>query len=299
LSKRIVVAIAVAIAFPVAGAQAQENIQPDQWKAMPPGGCPANGFAKPVFGAFGPNGDAQMGYELASPCNGLEVRAAAIKVGLGRYVPLGLKNVSSMRYIGEGSYGSISDAKITAHISFVVPGIRMAVEGGAAKEIRVFADGRAWNENAPGLGESAVPTAAGSERQALIKLTPQGALWSIIEAEGTAKVSKAGGKTVLTGTSPYDGIPVTVTLAADNMIEQVSVRHGGHTYGAKFYDYKDHWDTGLSPNYLNFFPSRMVWTLDGKPLADLKTTDFKSNAYVVFPRTSSVAENPSATVASR
>ena len=31
------------------------------------------------------------------------------------------------------------------------------------------------------------------------------------------------------------------------------------------------------------FPSQISWTLDGRPLADLKVTAFKSNPYVVFP----------------
>ena len=31
------------------------------------------------------------------------------------------------------------------------------------------------------------------------------------------------------------------------------------------------------------FPSRLTWTLDGKPLADWRVTAFKSNPYVVFP----------------
>ena len=43
-----------------------------------------------------------------------------------------------------------------------------------------------------------------ADRVPLIKLTPFGAVWSVIEAEGHTVVSRtADGKTVLTGTSPH------------------------------------------------------------------------------------------------
>jgi hypothetical protein len=276
-----------------AAAQNDNIATPEQVMAIPPGGCPAGGYSKPIFHAFGPNGDSQMGYEIAGPCVGLELRKAAIATGMARMVPLGVKNVSRARFSAEGVIQGVTGAKVTAFMSYQGSGMRLVLEGagprGAVKEVRVFSGAEAWNESAPGEGESAAPAGALAERQAMLKLTPHGALWSLIEAEGHAKVTQVGGKTVITGASPYDRIPVTVTLGADDRPELVQVTHGGHRYEARFFDYADHWDTGTSPNYLVFFPRRLVWTVDGRPMAELTTTDFKQNAYMVFPRPSQIA----------
>ena len=133
------------------------------------------------------------------------------------------------------------------------------------------------------------------DRLPLIKLTPFGAVWSVIEAEGHTVVSKtADGKTVLTGTSPYDGIETSVTVEDSRQHPKlgpydptelirlpvaVTVKANGHTYGATFADYRG----DLEPNVWMIFPTTIKWTLDGKPLADLKVTFFRSNPYIVFP----------------
>jgi len=59
----------------------------------------------------------------------------------------------------------------------------------------------------------------------------------------------------------------------------VTAKAHGHVYGATFADYRDNWE----PNVWMIFPGRMTWTLDGKPLADLTVTYFRSNPYIVFP----------------
>ena len=46
-----------------------------------------------------------------------------------------------------------------------------------------------------------------------------------------------------------------------------------------FADYRGNWE----PNVWMIFPAEIKWTLDGKPLADLHTTFFRSNPYIVFP----------------
>jgi hypothetical protein len=53
----------------------------------------------------------------------------------------------------------------------------------------------------------------------------------------------------------------------------------GSTYTAQFEGYSDKWE---SP-YLLIYPSHIVWTDNGKPMADLNVTAFHSNPYVVFP----------------
>ena len=72
---------------------------------------------------------------------------------------------------------------------------------------------------------------------------------------------------------------VTTTLDKEHRPELVTVKANGHVYGATFADYRDTWESA----YLVIFPSQISWTIDGRPLADLKVTAFKSNPYVVFP----------------
>src|SRR5438093_479382 len=153
--------------------------------------CPPGGYAPPIYGVFGQNGGGgQTAYEIASPCIPKEVRDAAEAIGMGRTKPLGVKNVSTIMFSAEGTFadqgGTNKLSKADFHISYVVPAMRMFLNGTHAdgkplKEIRVFADTYAWNEAKEGVdATSAMATV--TERAPLIKLTPFGALWSVIEA---------------------------------------------------------------------------------------------------------------------
>lgn len=251
--------------------------------APPAPSCPPSGRYPPLYGTFGDNDGVTRAYEIASPCTPKIVRDASEAIGLGRYVPLGIKNVTTIRFWSEGKLadanGHLKNAKVDVGISYVFPGIRMVIDrdgGRLADEIRVFANGKAWNEMQPGVGD--VPSSA-TDREVLIKLTPFGGLWSVIEAEGNVAVSTAGGLTTIAGASPYDGIPVSVTLDSKNLPIRVEAKANGKSYVASFADYSDRWE---SP-YLVIFPERVTWTIDDRPFADLTTTAFKSNPYVVFP----------------
>src|SRR5205814_3546630 len=113
--------------------------------------CPPGGYAPPLYGTFGQNGGGgQTAYEIASPCIPQEVRAAAEAVGMGRTKPLGVKNVITIMFSAEGTLagagpGMDTLTKADFQISYVVPAMRMALEGSRAdgkplREIRVFAD---------------------------------------------------------------------------------------------------------------------------------------------------------------
>jgi hypothetical protein len=250
--------------------------------------CPPSGYSPPYYAMFGQNGgDGTTAYEIASPCIGKEVREAAVAIGMGRNKLLGVKNVITIMFSATGTMddagGIVKLSKSDFHIAFYVPAMRIFLDGTRAngqplKEIRVFADTHAWNETKEGMGATAAMNTV-NERAPLVKLTPFGALWSVIEAEGHTTVTTLNGKTVLTGTSPLDGIEVSTTLDDQHRPTQVTAKANGHTYGATFADYRDTWE----PKYLVIFPARITWTLDGKPLADLTVTAFKSNPYVVFP----------------
>lgn len=246
--------------------------------------CPPSGYSPPYYALFGQNGgDGPTAYEIASPCVGQAVRDAAIAIGMGRNRLLGVKNVITIMFSAEGTFAGDRLTRGDFHIAYYLPAMRMFLEGTRRtgtplKEIRVFADTYAWNETEEGSGVTPAMNAV-NDRALLMKLTPFGALWSVIEAEGHTKVTTLGGRTVLTGTSPYDGIEISTTLDNEHRPVEVTAKGNGHTYGATFADYRDTWE----PRYLVIFPSRIRWTVDGKPLADLKVTAFKSNPYVVFP----------------
>jgi hypothetical protein len=267
--------------------------------------CPPSGYGTQAYYAmFGQNGgDGATAYEVASPCIGKDVREVAESIGMGRNKVLGVKSVIGVQFKADGTFADgpgmakLSNAEF--HIAYYIPAMRMFLNGTKAdgmpmKEIRVFADQYAWNEAQEGRGATAAMNTLG-DRLPLIKLTPFGALWSLVEAEGHTVVSKAAdGKTVLTGTSPYDGIDVAVTIDDNRQHPKlgpyeptelirlpvaVTAKANGHTYGATFADYRG----DLEPNVWMIFPTNIKWTLDGKPLADLHVTFFRSNPYIVFP----------------
>jgi hypothetical protein len=256
------------------------------------------------YAQFGQNGgDGNTAYEIASPCIGKDVREVAESIGMGRNKLLGVKNVITIMFSAEGSMADAGGtAKLTKsdfHMAYYLPAMRMLLNGTRAngqplKDIRVFSGDYAWNEAQEGRGAtSAMGTL--NDRAPLLKLTPFGALWSLVEAEAHTVVSKTpDGKTVLTGTSPYDGIEVSMTV--EDRIDHprlgpyapgetvrlpitVTAKANGHVYGASFANYRGDWE----PNVWMIFPQDLKWTLDGKPLADLKVTYFRSNPYVVFP----------------
>jgi hypothetical protein len=267
--------------------------------------CPASGYgAQAYYGAFGQNGgDGQTAYEVASPCIGKDVREVAESVGMGRNTVLGVKNVIGVQFRANGTMadgaGMAKLQNAEFHIAYYIPAMRAMLKGTKANgqplnEIRVFADQYAWNETQEGRGATAAMNTL-NDRVPLTKLTPFGAMWSVIEAEGHTVVSKtADGKTLLTGTSPYDGIEVAITVEDSRQHVKlgpydptelirlpvaVTAKANGHTWGATFANYRG----DLEPNVWMIFPTQIKWTLDGKPLADLQVTFFRSNPYIVFP----------------
>ena len=266
--------------------------------------CSPDGYgAQGYYGLFAQNDDGFTAYEIASPCIGKDVREVAESIGMGRGKVMGVKNVIGVQFRVDGTMADGTGmARLTNaefHIAYYLPAMRMFLNGTKAngqplKEIRVFADRYAWNEAQEGRSATAALNTL-NDRAPLPKLTPFGAMWSVIEAEGHTVVSKTpDGKTVLTGTSPYDGMETSVTVedsrqhpklgpyAPTELIRlpvAVTVKTNGHTYGATFADYRG----DLEPNVWMIFPTTIKWTMDGKPLADLKVTFFRSNPYIVFP----------------
>ena len=266
--------------------------------------CAPNGYgAQRYYGMFAQNDDGFTAYELASPCIGKDVRDVAESIGMGRGKVMTVTSVIGVQFRADGTMadgaGMARLANAEFHLAYYLPAMRMFLKGTKANgqplnEIRVFANQYAWNESQEGRGATAATNTL-NDRLPLLKLTPFGAVWSLIDAEGHTVVTKtADGKTVLTGTSPYDGIETSVTVEDSRQHPKlgpyeptelirlpvaVTAKANGHTWGATFADYRG----DLEPNVWMIFPTTIKWTLDGKPLADLKVTFFRSNPYIVFP----------------
>jgi len=291
----------VTLAFVLAagGAGAQEAI-PNAPMAPDPAqkACPPGGYAKPIYGSFGDNDGLVRAYEIASPCVGPEVRAVASAIGMGRFKPLGVKNLSTMRFqakgrIADGRGRMVEAELVDVGIHYGLPALRIAIQGqagaAAVKEIRVISDAAAWDETEPGVGGKPAARGALRDRAPLLKLNPFGAVWSLVEAEGHVAIRKdKAGATVLTGASPFDGYEVAVTLDAEQRPVRAVVQAEGATWQADFDGYADSWE---SP-YLFVFPKHMVWRRAGKVVADLTVTAFHSNPYVVFPPPEPAAAAP-------
>ena len=289
----------------VAPGHAQEEAAPAAPAGRPawlpkPEPCPASGYAAPRYGLVGRNGgDGPAATEAASPCVPQAVQDAAEAVGMARAhggSPWGLKNVVTVMFAGSGTFAvdgakpqTVSRVDVQIHYGLPAARVMITSAAGAKPDIRVFNDGLAWTEVSEGVGGAAAPAAAAHEELVLTKLTPFGALWSEIEAEAHVKVMKVKGQTVLVGASPYDGIEVTTTLDDKNFPVSVSVKDGKNVYGATFANYhKNTWgqkdySTLWEPDYGVTFPTKITWTKNGRPYADLTVNEFKSNAYVVFP----------------
>ncbi len=267
-------------------AQFPDNITA-KMQAGPKFPCPPGGYYPPMYGIVGRNaGDGPAPTEAVSPCTPPEVVAAATSLGMARShfnSPLGVKAVMTIMFTAQGTFATDGKTarpieKLDFHVHYGLPGARLMVKVGEKLDITALNDDAAWKEISEG-GAATPAMNRGREMLALTKLTPAGALWSVIEAEGHTQVSHVGGKTVLRGASPYDGMDVTVTLDANDRPESVKVVDGKTTYGATFGDYTD----GFESLFLFVFPKHLAWTKNGRPFADLTVTAYKTNPYVVFP----------------
>jgi len=229
--------------------------------------CPPSGYYPPRYGVIGRNaGDGSAPTEAVSPCTPEAVVKAADAVGMARshfFSPLSVKAVVTAMFTATGTLGEDGKTaskidKADFHIHYGLPAVRLMVQRAGKLEIDVMNDDYGWTEVTQG---GAATPAMNNRREllAMTKLTPFGALWSVIEAEGHAKVTTVQGKTVLQGTSPYDGMAVTVTLNADNRPEAVTVVDGPTTYTGAFADYRDDFES----TYLFVFPKRLTWTRNG------------------------------------
>lgn len=196
----------------------------------------------------------------------------------------------------DGKWSDYRVAKLTFGMDFVIPACRMEMElvgPGIRKqhEIRVAAGKQAWNEEKPGIDGKPMPDTAAVERERLIWLTPQGAMWAAMLAGDKVNLSNEGGR--LTISYSIDGEPVKVLLNAQLQPERIEMQAHSSTYGnavfvATFMGYKDF------EGYLVPFPTKMIYQAAGRTILDLNVKSQISNPYVIFPRPSTMRSEAAA-----
>src|SRR5262245_37794320 len=143
----------IASAFPAVFAVTSASAQEAQEEG-PKLACPASGYAKPWYGMAGDNDGQLRGYEIASPCVGKELRDAAVAIGMGRWKPLGVKTLTTLRFQADGDIANgagkmLTGAKVDMGINFTIPAARLAVTTANSTEIRAFNGKRESNEQTP------------------------------------------------------------------------------------------------------------------------------------------------------
>lgn len=233
------------------------------------------------------------------------VNIAAEEMGMVRLPQRVTTALNTLEFTASGTMaemtadGKWSDYRVTKLIfgmDFVIPACRMEMDlvgPGVRKqhEIRVAAGKQAWNEEKPGIGGKPMPDAAAMERERLIWLTPQGAMWAAILAGDKAVLSNEGGRLAISYS--IDGEPVKVLLNAQLQPERIEMQARSSTYGnttfvATYMGYKDF------EGYLVPFPTKMTFKAGGRTILDLDVKSQISNPYVVFPRPSTVRSEAAA-----
>ena len=212
--------------------------------------------------------------------------AAVNALGMERGVRREQTAINAIFFVAKGSLASNGTARTVDRavlsMSYFVPAIRMDVTWRAGakteREIQVANGALAWNESEPGIG--ATPTSeSAAERLRQIWLTPQGAMRALVNTRAKNKdavtIAQVDGRT--TFSAQFEGAPFEVTVDAEHRPQRVRWTLDGKVHEAEFRGYKD-WEL-LDV----FFPQRIVQRIDGRVVADLTVTDFRSNPYVVFP----------------
>jgi len=238
--------------------------------------------------------------------------AAADALGLLRGVQE-QDSLSTLEIWGHGTQYAVGQAykpdmpwpafKVTMwHVSvgYDVPGMRVdvtrtnpdgVVQGGGGlplaapqRQIQVVNGKIAWNEQTPGMNGTPA-LAAATDRIMQLWISPAGVVKAARAAGATTKVTVQGGATVIT--FPVNGMPVTATLNAKNLVEKVTWKSDNAVLGDVLneVDYSDYKDLGGELYQSDVLvPQRIMQKQGGFPVLDI-TLD-KANAYnpyVVFP----------------
>lgn len=182
-----------------------------------------------------------------------------------------------------------------AQIRWDTPGMRIDydVETDKQRRVEVISGKYSWNEDKPGAGltptsGAAMPAPeAYAERLLQMWLTPHGVAKAAKMAGAKAKLSQAGGRTILSFPlpTPLESTTLAVTLDPTNARpEKVEARGPSGAVEATFSDYKDFDNSDV------YYPSRVVHRRNGQVVLDLTVTAGEGyNPYVIVPVPKSVS----------
>lgn len=190
--------------------------------------------------------------------------------------------------------------QLVVSISLLTPAIRADLvrqdaDGKESHTIQVVRDTLAWDETEPGIGSGrALPAATASERLRQIYLLPHGFLRAALRARPSdvTVTRNAAGEYVL-GVL-IDGMRASAVLDKDNRPARIELQVkdrvlGKATLRAELSGYKDF------DGYEVFFPTRIVQTLNGRPLLDLSIDKQMTGIYISYP----IPDSVKASMASR
>jgi hypothetical protein len=217
----------------------------------------------------------------------------------------------TMRQVGPKDLGPVAPIKAYAQIAYDFPGMRVDItraSGTPAREIQVVSGTFAWNEVdkiggglVPGWGSAVPAMDAVTDRLLRLWATPFGVVKAAVAAGDQTKVTLENGAVVATfplvNSKPGQavnmvvgelaGTPVKVTLDADSRPARVEVRHRNRAFVWSYSNYGDLNESDYKADI--YFPARIVQTVDGQTVLDLKVEKTNTyNPYVLMPVPESV-----------
>jgi hypothetical protein len=192
-------------------------------------------------------------------------------------------SVTRIELWGENGTKTIGGRNVTLpkwklSLNYTQQGMRFDYTHDGQRTIEVVSDKFAWNEETPG-GKATPMPAALQERQVQLVLTPLGLAKAAKAAGDAAKISTAGGATVLT--FPSNGATITATLNKYMEPVKAEARYGTAVLTVTYDQYGDWNDDAKADVYL---PKHIVQTQNGMTVLDLTITHTNTyNPYVIMP----------------
>jgi hypothetical protein len=192
-------------------------------------------------------------------------------------------SVTRIELWGENGTKAIGGRNVTLpkwklSLNYTQQGMRFDYTHDGQRTIEVVSDKFAWNEETPG-GKATPMPAALQERQVQLVLTPLGLAKAAKAAGDAAKISTAGGATVLT--FPSNGATITATLNKYMEPVKAEARYGTAVLTVTYDQYGDWNDDAKADVYL---PKHIVQTQNGMTVLDLTITHTNTyNPYVIMP----------------
>jgi len=201
----------------------------------------------------------------------------------------------------DGTWRDYNVTRLTEQVDFVIPAarleiVRSASNGRSQRSIQVVAGMRAWDEEKPGINGTPV-TANTADRNRMIWLIPQGAMWGALRAaEGGQDVQLANERGHLAISYVLNGEPIKLVLGTDLLPERVQIQARSGMYAntlleATYAQYKDFSGTPQNPTgWLAPCPSRITYAAGGRRIRQLTVIDCNIDPYVIFPLPANIAK---------